>query len=221
MKKIQECTKEEREIIYQKVLNENKGKALSQEKINYLVYKEIKKVYQTKIEELQNKKLNTKKKKIKNLDDIEISNKLFLLKSQQNQFTSEYLKPLINKQEIIQKEEEKIKNNFEKEKERQEKEKKIKEKNERINTPQITNTYYVIPESKYPVNKNIIEREKKDVFFNHQTIEKENSNAQPKEIFLKAYNTVTQEYLKKEREKKKIYQNKYNEKYRHTGAYVR
>ena len=67
MKKIQECTKEEREIIYQKVLNENKGKALSQEKINYLVYKEIKKVYQAKIDELQNEKLNTKKKKIKDI----------------------------------------------------------------------------------------------------------------------------------------------------------
>lgn len=221
MKKIKDYTKEEKELIYHKVLNENKGKALSKEKINYLVYKEIKKVYEAKIEEFQNKKNNIIKKKTKNLDDIEISDKLFLLKNQQNPCTSDYLRPLIKEQEIIKAEEEKITNVFKKEKERQEKEERIKAKNERINKPQFTNKQYFITDSKYPVNKNIIERKKKDAFFNHQTIEKENSDEKPKEIFLKAYNTVAQEYLKKEKEKKKNYQNKYNEKYHHPGAYVR
>lgn len=221
MRKIKENTKEEREEILHKVLEENKGEAKSDEKINYLVFKEIKDVYKEKLTEMKNPKPSFIHVNKNNFNDKDLSNQIYILEREGIMNSPEILAPLTIENQKIKQMEEQYNKEIQKEKELLDKETKLIERRKKIDEAHQEEIKYEIPESLYPVNENLIEEKKKDIFFIHRFKTNQPIVSNDKEeTFIKAYNSVSQGFMKKNQQNKEKAKSKYNVNYYHPGTYV-
>ena len=221
MKKVKENTKEERDDILHKVLEENKGEAKSNEKINYLVFKEIKDIYTERLNEMKAPKLTFINVNQNNFNDKDLSNQIYLLEKEGIINSPEYLAPLTIENKKIKNMEEQYNKELQKDKELLDKETKLIERRKKIYEAHQEGTKYEIPESIYPVNENLIEEQKKDIFFIHRFKTNQPIVSNDKEeTFLKAYNSVSQGFMKKSQQQKEKAKSKYKENYYHPGTYV-
>ena len=221
MKKIKENTKEERDDILHKVLEENKGEAKSNEKINYLVFKETKDVYKEKLIEMKNPKPSFIHANKNNFNDKDLSNQIDLLEREGIMNSPENLAPLTIENKKIKAKEEQYNKEIQKDKELLDKENKLIERRKKIYEAYQEEVKYEIPESLYPVNENLIEEKKKDIFFIHRFKTNQPIVSNDKEeTFLKAYNSVLQGFMKKSKQNKEKAKSKYNVNYYHPGTYV-
>ena len=245
LNKIKQDTEIEREKIEEKVIKNNPGINKYPEKINAMVYKEMKDIYKQKLKHLKDKNKNDNiitKTNDNHYSDKELTNKVYYIDSFLNNnndkiynfnYEIEYLEPLMTKKKEIKKLENEEKMNLKK---KEEKEKKLKEltkyaktKLNQLNLEDEEDNKSPLIYSKYPITNGILKRIKENPHFYHpvydpkkniEEIEKENKEINEKNLFLNAYNNIASSYVNNLEKEKKIYNEKYTEEFKHIGAYT-
>ena len=244
LNKIKHDTEIEREKIEEKVIKNNPGINKYPEKINAMVYKEMKDIYKQKLKELKEKNeyINITKTNENHYSDKELTNKVYYIDSFLNNnndktynfnYEIEYLEPLMTKKKEIKKlvneEKMKLKKKEEKEKKLKELTKYAKTKLNQLNLEDEEDNKSPLINSKYPITNGMLEKIKENPHFYHpvyepkkniEEIEKENKEINEKNLFLNAYNNIASSYVNNLQKEKKIYNEKYTEEFKHTGAYT-
>ena len=235
LKKIKEDTEIEREEVEKKIIKNNPGIKNYPEKINAMVYKEMKEIYKKKLREYKKNTMESISKtneihytdkelseKVYNIDVFLNNNEDSILK-----YESIYLEPLMNRKKQIKKLENKEKRNKKLEEEKEKKFKELTKHYKQLN--KIENdedNKSPLIESKYPITQGILEKIKENPHFYHPVYEPKKVNDDyekeniDRHLFLNAYNNIASPYVNNYIKEKKIYKEKYNETFYHTGAYT-
>ena len=199
LKKIKDQSEVEKDLVTKKIYEDKKEIIKTKETLDCLVLKEMQKIYSEKMKKKKTVGIVKEKIRKRNISDEELAKKFGEVNDwlSATNFTNkkDFLKPLVSQNMRIKKEEEKMNDLEEQKRQKEQEPKKLKGKLLSI-SPQSTQL--------------------------NTASNSKDSSFEPKENnFLKAYMKVSTDVVRNEKEKEKVYKEKYDVNYYHNGAYVR